>query len=163
MWPKRIYRIIFQNCWKIIGEDITRLVRAFFFGVELSRFITHTNLVLLLQNEEVKTLSDLRLISLSYFINKIISRMVHDRIVEVLPKIISSNQSEFVKCRNIIENVLLAQEIIRDIHLRNQNVNVVVKLDMAKTYDRISWIFLTKILRRFEFLETIIDGVEIGI
>ncbi|XP_049389010.1 uncharacterized protein LOC125853369 [Solanum stenotomum] len=51
--------------------------------------------------------------------------------------------SGFVKGRNITENVLLAQEIITDIKRRNNYHNVVVKLDMAKAYDRVSWKFLS--------------------
>ncbi|XP_060210567.1 uncharacterized protein LOC132637503 [Lycium barbarum] len=65
----------------------------------------------------------------------------------------------FVKGRNIAENVLLAQEIIRDINLRAKHTNMVIKLDMAKAYDRLSWIFLTKVLRQFGFGEVIIDLV----
>lgn len=38
-------------------------------------------------------------------------------------------------------------------------MNVVVKLDMAKAYDRVSWIFLMKVLRKFGFSEVIIDMV----
>ncbi|XP_015160507.1 uncharacterized protein [Solanum tuberosum] len=38
--------------------------------------------------------------------------------------------------RNITENVLLAQEIIGDIRLRGKPDNVVIKLDMAKAYNR---------------------------
>lgn len=34
-----------------------------------------------------------------------------------------------------------------------------MKLDMTKAYDRVSWIFLTKVLRRFGFGEMIIDMV----
>ncbi|KAH0696200.1 hypothetical protein KY289_013682 [Solanum tuberosum] len=64
-----------------------------------------------------KVVKDLRPISLSSFINKIISRMVHGRMI---------------------------LEIIRDINRRRKDINVVVKLDMAKAYDRVSWIFLTK-------------------
>lgn len=157
--PDGFSGLFFQKCWDIIGEDITRVVRAFFCGQELPNFITHTTLVLLPKKEEVKNFSDLRPISLSSFINKVISRMVHDRMVEVLPRIISPNQSGFVKGRSIAENVLLAQEIIRDIHMRNHNINVVVKLDMTKAYDRVSWIFLTKVLREFGFSEVIIDMV----
>lgn len=55
--------------------------------------------------------------------------------------------------------MLLAQEIIKDISLRNKHANVIVKLDMAKAYDRVSWIFLTKVLRRFGFSEIFIDMV----
>lgn len=36
---------------------------------------------------------------------------------------------------------------------------MVVKLDIAKAYDRFSWIFLTKVMRRFEFCEAVIDMV----
>lgn len=36
---------------------------------------------------------------------------------------------------------------------------MVVKLDMAKTYDRVYWIFLTKVLRKFGLSEIIIDMV----
>uniref|UniRef100_A0A3Q7J629 Reverse transcriptase domain-containing protein n=1 Tax=Solanum lycopersicum TaxID=4081 RepID=A0A3Q7J629_SOLLC len=107
--------------------------------------------VLLPKKEEVKKFSDLRLISLSCFINKIISRMNNKGATED----ISPTQSGFVK--SVRENVLLAQDIIRDFGKRNQNINEVVKLDMSKAYDRVSWIFLMKVLRKFGFCEIIID------
>lgn len=53
----------------------------------------------------------------------------------------------------------MAQEILRDINKRAKHVNVVVKLNMAKAYDRMSWIFLTKVMRRFGFRERTIDMV----
>ncbi|XP_060170581.1 uncharacterized protein LOC132601517 [Lycium barbarum] len=80
-------------------------------------------------------------------------------LAKVLPNIISHNQTGFVKGRSIAENILLAQEIIRDINLRAKHTNVVIKLDMAKAYDRLSWIFLTKVLRQFGFGEVLIDLV----
>lgn len=86
--------------------------------------------------------------------------MLHNRLVTVLPFIISQNQSGFVKESNISENILLAQKIIRNINRRNKHINVVVKLDMAKAYDRVSWVFLTKGLRKFGFSEVIIDMVS---
>lgn len=66
-------------------------VRAFFCGQELPRFVTHTNLVLIPKKQEVKNFTDMRLISLSCFINKVISRLIHGRFVGVLPKLISQN------------------------------------------------------------------------
>lgn len=48
-----------------------------------------------------------------------------------------------------MENVLLTQEIITDIRLRTKaGPNVIIKLDMTKAYDRFSWLFLTKMLRK---------------
>ncbi|KAH0713632.1 hypothetical protein KY289_009591 [Solanum tuberosum] len=117
---------------------------------ELPRFITHTNMILIPKKEVVDNFGDLRPISLSTFTNKIISRMLHERLVAMLPRIISQNQAGFVKGRSITENAFLAQEIVRDINRRNKLTNVVVKLDMEKAYDRVSWIFLSKSTRELK-------------
>jgi len=85
--------------------------------------------------------------------------VLHARIAPILPNIISQNQSGFMKGRSTAENALLAQEIIRDINRRNEFHNVVMKLDMTKAYDRVSWIFLTKVIRNFGFDERIINMV----
>lgn len=102
------------------------------------RYITHITLVLIPKKEAVRGFNDLRPISLSTFMNKVISKVIQGRIEKVLHKIISPNQSGFVKGRKISKNILLAQEIVRDINKRAKHFNVVVKLDTTKTYNRIS-------------------------
>uniref|UniRef100_A0A0V0IXG7 Putative ovule protein n=2 Tax=Solanum chacoense TaxID=4108 RepID=A0A0V0IXG7_SOLCH len=149
-----IFPMLLEHC-----VDINNMVRVFFCGQELPRFITHTNMILILKKEVVNNFGDLRPISLSTFTNKIISRMLHERLVAVLPGIISQHQAGFMKGRSITENVFLAQEIVRDINRRNKLTNVVVELDMTKAYDRVSWIFLSKVLISFSFSERIIDMV----
>lgn len=151
--------LFFQKRWGIIGEDATRVIKAFFCGHTLPRFITHTNLVLLPKKKSVKDFSDMRPISLCNFINKIISRLIHVRLSLVIPRLVSLNQMGFVKGKSITKNMLLVQEIIRDIWIRKKWHNVVVKLDMAKAYDRVLWVFLTKVLRKFGFSEVIIDMI----
>lgn len=79
--------------------------------------------------------------------------MVLERLSKIIPNIISKNQSGFVKERSIVENVLLAQGIIRDINKRNENNNVVVKLNMAKAYDIVSWVFSQKSLEVLDYLK----------
>ncbi|XP_059285202.1 uncharacterized protein LOC132038567 [Lycium ferocissimum] len=152
-------RLFFQSCWEIVKLDVVDMVKAFFVGQELPRFITHTNLILIPKKEQMKSFSDPRPISLSNFTNKIISRVLHERLVKLLPGLIYENQSAFVKGRSIMENVLLTQEIVRDISKITKIANVVVKLDMTKAYDRVSWLFLTKVLRKFGFSEVLIDMV----
>lgn len=95
-------------------------------------------MVLFPKKANVQTFSTMISIILSNFVNKILFRIIHDRIVGMLPKIISPNQSRFVKGRIIIENVLLAQELLTYISKREKLANVVTKLDMTKAYDRVS-------------------------
>ncbi|XP_075074578.1 uncharacterized protein LOC142162156 [Nicotiana tabacum] len=148
----------FHACWDIIGEDILQMVKAFFCGQELPKCVTYTNLVLLPKKKDVQTFSYFRPISLSNFTNKIISKVIHERLVDILPNVISDEQAGFVKGRNMVENVLLTQEIIIDIRLRTKaGPNVAIKLDMIKAYDRLSWMFLSKILRKMGFSEWFIS------
>ncbi|XP_060182538.1 uncharacterized protein LOC132612249 [Lycium barbarum] len=130
--PDGFTGLFFQTCWDIVGDDIFNMVWYFFRGFELPRYITHTNLVLLPKKKDVQTFSDMRPISLSNFVNKVFSRV----------------------------------EITTDIRLRTnkgkKNVNaivpnVVMKLDMTKAYDRLSWIFLTNVLRKMGFCEQFIS------
>lgn len=85
------------------------MVKDFFCGHQLPRFVTHTNLVMIPNKDSIKSFGDVRPISLSTFVNKVISRCLHEKMVFVFPSIISNNQSGFVKERSITENVLLAQ------------------------------------------------------
>lgn len=77
----------------------------------------------------------------------------------MLPRLISENQSGIIKGRSITENVLMAQEIVQGIFLPNKGGNMVIKLDMKKAYDRLSWSFVTSVLRRFGFSEEWIEMV----
>lgn len=154
--PGGMLGIFYQVCWEIVRKDVWELVKAFFEGNTLPKAITHTNLVFLPKKANPQNFVDLRPISLGNFINKVISGVVHDRLEKLLPKIISSNQSGFVKGRCIIENVL-TQKINTDIRKRGKPANVVIQLDMDKAYDRVSWLFLTKVLRKLGFSEVFIE------
>lgn len=110
--PDRFTGIFFQKCWDIFIEDIKRLVRIFFCGQTLPRFIMHIHLVMLPKRESVKEFTNMRPLSLCNFFNKIISTLIHIILGSVIPKLISLNQTSF-KGRSITENVLLAQDIIR--------------------------------------------------
>ncbi|XP_019233747.1 PREDICTED: uncharacterized protein LOC109214296 [Nicotiana attenuata] len=89
--------------------------------------------------------------------------VIHERIATLLPSLISDEHDGFVKGRSIVENILLTQEIITQIRLRTKVVpNVVIKLDMKKSYDRLSWLFMTKVSRKMGFSERFI-GIVFGI
>lgn len=106
--PNEFSGEVFQNCWNIIEKDMVRVVMIFLCGMKLPKYTTHTNLILIPKKESIKRMADLRLINLSTYINKVISKIIHERIMVYLPSIISENQSGFMKGRSITENVLLA-------------------------------------------------------
>lgn len=89
--PDGFSREFYQTCWEIIKEEVINMVKIFFCGAELPKYITHTTLVLIPKKKVVNNFNDLRPISLSSFVNKIISKVIQERIDKILHKIISHN------------------------------------------------------------------------
>nr|XP_027124765.1 uncharacterized protein LOC113741433 [Coffea arabica] len=149
----------FTTCWEIVKGDIVRAVCDFFAGAELPWGYTSTWLALIPKVPGAASFSDFRPISLCNFVNKIISKLLASRLESVLPKIISPQQSGFVKGRQISDNILLALEMCSALGKKVRGSNVALKLDMAKAYDRVSWNFLIQVMRRFGFGEQWLDMV----
>ncbi|XP_015168633.1 uncharacterized protein [Solanum tuberosum] len=150
---------LYQVCWDIIKHDILEAVKSFFCGSIMPKFMSHACLVLLPKVEHPNKFNEFRPISLSNFTNKIISKLLCLRLAPILPLLISENQSGFVRGRSISENIMLAQEINHGIKKANEGDNVVIKFDMAKAYDRVSWSFTCLVPRKMGFGETFIDLV----
>lgn len=91
---------------------------------------------------EARSIEDFRPISLGNFDAKIISRILATRLASVLPKVVDEEHAGFVKGRNISTHIAMAQEIIRELNRKAASGNVIIKIDMAKAYDRLEWRFL---------------------
>ena len=89
-------------------------------------------------------MKQVRPISLCSIFYKIISKIMVYRMQGFISRIISSNQSTFVKGRLIFDNILVAHEWMH--YLKNKRAGTLfemaLKLDMSKVYDRVEWSFL---------------------
>ncbi|XP_059281377.1 uncharacterized protein LOC132035076 [Lycium ferocissimum] len=148
------------ECWNIIKKDIMTFVSDFFNGKGLTKFYIDTCLGLIPKVDSPSTFKDFRTINHRSCTNKIILMLLGRRLNPILNKLISQNQSRFVTGRLIIENIMLAQEIIHDISMPNQGINLVIKLDMAKAYERLSWSFLFNVLHKLGFSSEWIDIIR---
>ncbi|KAL0396259.1 UNVERIFIED_CONTAM: Retrovirus-related Pol polyprotein from type-2 retrotransposable element R2DM [Sesamum calycinum] len=104
--------------------------------------------------------SEFRPISLCYVTNKILSKLVYTKISQALPDLISPSQSGFMPGRLIADNILLAQEMTHHLDMRHSKGNLILKLDMSKTYDRVKWKILYAILEKMGFLARFIALIK---
>ncbi|GAA0154813.1 hypothetical protein LIER_12686 [Lithospermum erythrorhizon] len=93
-------------------ECIPRLAVNFFLkGHKLPQGITSTVICLIPKFKGAKTWKEFRPINLCTFVNKIVTKLLNNRLATLLPALISDYQSGFVKGRIIPDNILLAQEM----------------------------------------------------
>jgi len=76
---------------------------------------------------------------------KIFGKALNNRLIKIADRLISKNQTTFIKGIFILESVVAAHEIIHDVH-KNKESGVILKLDYEKAYDRVSWSFLEEML-----------------
>lgn len=149
--PDGLSSKFFDSCWDIIAHDLLAMVLDFFHGNDMSRSFTHTCLFLLPKTDSLKTFSEFRPISLSKFSSKIMPKLLNNRFSNLMNSLISPNQSGFIKGRVIYDNVMLTQELVHN--MNKGNGNIILKLDIAKAFDRISSTYLSKVKKCFGFSE----------
>ncbi|XP_042969044.1 uncharacterized protein LOC122301721 [Carya illinoinensis] len=138
----------FHHAWDIIKEDLLMLAIEFFEGKPLTTFFGATNIVLIPKVDDPRGFSQFRPISLCSVVYKILSKVLVNRLEPIMKKIISNEQSAFIKGRSIFDNISIAQEMVQSMNKKVRGGNVMIKIDMAKAYDRVNWRFLLEVMKR---------------
>ncbi|CAL1355574.1 unnamed protein product [Linum trigynum] len=129
----------FKAFWDIVGESVINAVCSFFSTSKILRSFNHTWLTLIPKVDAVENMRQLRPISLCQFIYKVITKIMAERLAELLPNIVSEGQNAFIKERQIVDNVLLGHELMHYLKIKNQGKKgyMALKVDMEKAYDRV--------------------------
>ncbi|VFQ98797.1 unnamed protein product [Cuscuta campestris] len=138
----------FKECWEIVHKEVTSACQKVFLGIPLPVAAASTNICLIPKCENASRLNDFRPICLSTVASKIATKCIARRLSKVLPLIISEEQGAFVAGRDIMEQILLTKEMAHNIDRKAESGNIIVKLDMAKAFDKLKWSYLIDILQR---------------
>ena len=74
-----------------------------------------------------------------------ITKVLTNRFSLLAQTVIGSNQTGFVKGRNILEGVVVLHEIIHELKSTKKR-GLILKIDFEKAYDKVRWDFLEEVL-----------------
>lgn len=127
--------------------------------------INNTNIALIPESQDPKSMFSFRSISLCNVIYKIVAKDIANRMKSMLETTISQTQAAFVPKRLISDNVLLGFECIHALNNKRKGKvgQIAMKIDMSKTYDRVEWCFIRRIMDKLGFSKAWIDKVMVCI
>jgi hypothetical protein len=150
--PDGFSMAFFKECWEVIKGDFMAVFSEFHERGKFVKCINSTFITLIPKRHGAKEIKDFRPISLVSGVYKIIAKVLANRMRRVMDRVISKPQSAFVKGRQILDSVLIANECL-DSQIKSGDLGVLCKLDMEKAYDHVDWNFLLYLLKRCGFGE----------
>jgi hypothetical protein len=151
----------YQRAWPVIKGDI--LAGLFKLSVGDGRGFARLNralITLIPKKPDAMEVKDYRPISLVHSFAKLFSKLMANRLRRRLGDVVSTNQSAFIRGRSLHDNFILVRQVARKINQQRQP-GVLLKLDLTRAFDSISWSFLFEVLRRMGFGERFLKWVSV--
>ncbi|XP_073360030.1 uncharacterized protein [Aegilops tauschii subsp. strangulata] len=104
------------------------------------------HVVLLAKKDGASSMADYRPISLLHSVAKLFSKVLAMRLAKRIDTLISPTQSAFIKGRCIQDNFIFVQGMARHFH-RTKRAAILLKLDIAKAFDTVSWPYPLDMMR----------------
>nr|GEZ41484.1 hypothetical protein [Tanacetum cinerariifolium] len=131
----------------------------FFANGKLLKEVNATVISLVPKVASPSKVSEFRPIACRNVVYKIISKIICNKIKGVLGSLVSENQIAFIPSRQISDNILLSQELMRNYHRNRGPAKCAFKSDIKKAYDSVEWEFLANCLKHFGFHKILIKWV----
>lgn len=73
------------------------------------------------------------------------------RLRRVIGSLIDDAQAAFIQGRSIVDNIHIAQELLRKYARKRGSPRCILKIDIQKAYDTVDWDFLREVLQHLNF------------
>lgn len=134
--------------------DLIDPVQYFFRSGKLIKEVYATINTFVPKNLNPSLMGDFRSISYCNVVYKCITKILANRLLPC-----------FIRNRSISENILLAQEIVKDYHKDEGQARRTIKVDLMKAYDSLGWDFILHCLtylRALNLLACTFQVCEVG-
>ena len=141
----------YRTTWSTIKPQVMDAIHAFCYGnKQRLNKLNNATVVLLPKREGANTPADFRPITMIHSFAKLLSKILAMRLAPRLKDIVDKNQNAFIQGRSIHDNYKFIQRAAVLIRTRKQPM-LLLKLDISKAFDTLSWPFLLEVLQAHGF------------
>ncbi|GAU47231.1 hypothetical protein TSUD_107670 [Trifolium subterraneum] len=128
----------FKDFWAELQSVVMRFFSEFHRNGKLTKGVNTTFIALIPKVDSPQSLNDFRPISLVGSIYKILAKVLANRLRLVIGSVVSESQTAFVKDRQILDGILIANEMVDEARKTKKEL-MLFKVDFEKAYDSVDW------------------------
>ena len=149
----------YKKYWKLYKDYFMNMVDESFKKGELPNSMKRAIISLLFKKGNSMFLKNYRPISLTNYDYKIIAFTLAKRLQKVIKKLVSNDQTAYIKNRFIGCNIRIICDIIENANIFDKP-GIAICLDFEKSFDTLEWNFLFKTLEKLNFGENFIRWIK---
>lgn len=157
--PDGFGAFFFQHFWDIVKNEVIAAVLQFFTSGWILPGYNSNIIALIPKVPNAISVDQYRPIAMANFKFKIISKILADRLAQIMPSIISKEQMGFIHGRDIKDCICTASEAANLLHNKTFGGNLALKIDITKAFDTMEWPFLLQVLKQFGFNDTFCNWI----
>jgi hypothetical protein len=139
-----------KEFWPELKDEFMRFLSEFHRNGKLTKGINSTFIALILKVESPQQLNYFRLISLIRYMYKVLAKVLGNRLWVVIGTVISDSQSTFVKGKQILDGILIANEVVDEARRCNKEM-LLFKVNFEKDYDSVDFKYLDTVMAQMNF------------
>jgi hypothetical protein len=140
-----------QSCWGTVkGDFMSAFAKLHSLNGRGFQGLNQALITLLPKRCDASSLGDYRPISLIHIFAKLAAKVLATRLAPRLSALVERNQCAFIQKRCIHDNFMMVQQTARLLH-RLKEPRVMLKLDIARAFDSVSWAMLFEVLQKVGF------------
>ena len=116
-----IHALFYQSQWTRVHPQLCAFITHVWEGGQLDASFNKTLLALIPKVATPSLISEFRPISLCSVPYKILTKVIANRLKALLPTLIGPYQSSFITGRSIIDNIIIAQELVHSMRRKKGN------------------------------------------
>ena len=158
--PDGLTTEFYKQFWDVLGNDLLEVITSSYERGLLTESQRLASIKCLPKKGDIKDVKNWRPISLLNVDYKILAKVLSLRLLELLPSVISEEQTCSLKGRKISHNLSTVRDCVRI--AQDDNLDAcMISVDQMKAFDRVSWTFLFKILSRMNFSPDFLSWVKL--